>query len=200
MTMIKQSSLPEMVAQSRDVLANPSVTTFERYEQRGSMSNAAIYVGIAIVVAAFVTLMASLLPGPPGPSIGIFIGSLLSGLTQFFVFTGMVYLIGKNLYRGSGTWNEVAYTFALFTAPLIIIGAVLAFIFSLFAWIPLVNIIVGLATLLIGLLLMLVQIYYGYLAIQSSMNLRDQSQALITLILSFATSAVVMGMIGMVFR
>lgn len=195
-----QSSLNEMVTQSRDVLVNPSVPTFDRYERRGTMSNAAVYIGIAAVISTVLGLIGALLPGLPNASVGGVLGSLLTALTQFFVFTGMVYFLGKNMYGGSGTWDEVAYTFSLFIAPLIVVGAVLGLIVSLFAWIPIINLLIGFAAALIGILLLIVQIYYGYLAVQSSMNLRDQTQAIIVLVLSFVASAVMMGVIGFIFR
>ncbi|MFV9503078.1 MAG: YIP1 family protein [Oscillochloridaceae bacterium umkhey_bin13] len=198
--MISQSSLTEMVTQSRDVISNPSVPTFERYEHRGTMANAGVYIGIAAVVSAVLGLIGALLPGPPNASIGGVIGSLLTALTQFFVFTGMVYFLGKNMYGGSGTWDEVAYTFSLFIAPLIVLGAVIGLVVNLFAWVPLINILVGFVAAIVGILLLLVQIFYGYLAVQSSMNLRNQTQAVIVLVLSFVGSAVIMGMISLVFR
>lgn len=195
-----QSSLNEMVTQSRDVLVNPSVPTFDRYERRGTMSNAAVYIGIAAVISTVLGLIGALLPGLPNVSVGGVLGSLLTALTQFFVFTGMVYFLGKNMYGGSGTWDEVAYTFSLFIAPLIVVGAAIGLIVSLFAWIPIINLLIGFAAALIGILLLIVQIYYGYLAVQSSMNLRDQTQAIIVLVLSFVASAVMMGVIGFIFR
>ena len=199
MTMMKQTSLPEMVAQSREIMQSPSVPAFERYERRGTMANAAIYVGVAALIAAVLGLVASFLPGPPNPGIGGFLEGLLVSLAQFFVFTGMVYLLGKNMYQGSGTWDEVAYSFALFTAPLIVLGAVLSFVVTLFAWVPLINLVVGLAGLLVGLVLLVVQVYYAYLAVQASMNLRDQSQSIVVLVLSFIASALVMGLVSWIF-
>lgn len=199
MAMTNQSTLPEMVAQSREVLQSPSVPVFERYERRGTTTNAAIYVAVAAVIAAVLGLVGTFLPGPPDPGIGGFIGGLLSGLVQFFVFTGLVYLLGKNLYNGTGTWDEVSYSFALFTAPLIVIGALVGFVVTLFAWVPLINLIVGLIGAIVGILLLVVQIYYGYIAVQASMNLRDQTQAVIVLVLSFIVTAVVMGMVGWIF-
>lgn len=200
---MRQSSLPEMVAQSRDVLANPSVPTFERYEHRGSMSNAAVYVGAAALFAAILGMVSTLLPGPPDASLGGFfsgfIGGLLTALTQFFVFTGMVYYLAKTMYNGSGNWDEVSYTFSLFSAPLIALGAVLSFIVALFVWVPLLGALVGLAAGLVGILLMLVQIYYGYLAVQSSMNLRNPTQAIIVLVLAFIAAALVMGIVSWIF-
>lgn len=199
MAMMKQTSLPEMVAQSREIMQSPSVPAFERYERGGTMATAAIYVGVAAVVAALIGLVGSFLPGPPAPGIGGFLEGLLVSLAQFFVFTGMVYFLGKNLYQGSGTWDEVAYSFALFTAPLIVIGALLGLVVMLFAWVPLINIVIGLAGALVGILLLVVQIYYGYLAVQASMNLRDQTQSIIVLVLSFLATAVAMGLVSWIF-
>jgi hypothetical protein len=199
MAMMKQTSLPEMVAQSREIMQTPSVPAFERYERRGTMTNAAIYVGIAALIAGLLGLVGSFLPGPPPAGFGGFLEGLLVSLAQFFVFTGMVYFLGKNMYNGTGTWDEVAYSFSLFTAPLIVIGALISFVVMLFAWVPLINIVVGLAGALVGILLLLVQVYYAYLAVQASMNLRDQTQSLIVLVLSFIASAVVMGLVGWIF-
>jgi hypothetical protein len=191
MTMMKQSSLPEMVAQSREVLTSPSVPTFERYEHRGTITNAAIYVGVAALIAGLLGIFTGGFMG--------FLGGLLSALAQFFVFTGMVYFIGKSLYQGTGTWDEVAYTFSLFIAPLIVLSAALGLIVLLFVWIPLLGFLVAIFGFLVGLVLLLVQVYYAYLAVQSSMNLRDQTQALITLVLSYVGTLVVMGIVAAIF-
>ncbi len=199
MAMMKQSSLPEMVAQSREIIQSPSVPAFERYEHRGTMANAALYVAVAAVIAAILGLVGSFLPGPPAPGLGSFFGGLLSGLVQFFVFTGLVYFLGKNMYNGTGTWDEVSYSFALFTAPLIVLGALVGFVVTLFAWVPVINLLVGFIGAIVGILLLLVQIYYGYLAVQASMNLRDQTQSVVVLVLSFLASAVLMGLIGWIF-
>jgi hypothetical protein len=188
--MMQQSSLPEMIAQSRDILQNPSIPAFERYEHRGTMANAAIYIGVAALIAAVLGLVG----GFSG-----FVSGLLISLVQFFVFTGMVYFLGKNMYGGSGTWDEVSYSFALFTAPLIVVGALISFVVTLFAWVPVINAIIGLVAAIVAILLLLAQIYYGYLAVQSSMNLRNPSQALIVLVLGFLSSAVVMGLVSWIF-
>lgn len=191
MAMMKQSSLPEMVAQSREVLTSPSVPTFERYEHRGTITNAAIYVGVAALIAGLLGIFTGGFMG--------FVGGLLSALAQFFVFTGMVYFLGKSLYHGTGTWDEVAYTFSLFIAPLIVLSAALGLIVLLFVWIPLLGFLVAIFGFLVGLVLMLVQVYYAYLAVQSSMNLRDQTQALITLVLAYIGTLVVMGIVAAIF-
>lgn len=181
--MMKPMSFLEMLDQSRDIMLNPSVATFERHEQRGTLTNAAIYVGAAALVSA---LIGAISGGPVG-----FLSSLLASLAQFFVFTGMVYLLGKNMFGGTGNWDEVAYTFSLFTAPLILLGALVGLIIVLFSWIPVLNLLVGLAGLVVALLMLAVQIYYAYLAVQSGMNIRTGSQAAITLVLAFLATLLV---------
>jgi hypothetical protein len=189
MAIVQQSSLPEMLIQSRDILQNPSIPTFERYEQRGTIANAAIYVGVASLIAALLGIVG----GFSG-----FISGLLLSLVQFFVFTGAVFFLGKKLYNGNGTWDEVAYTFSLFIAPLIVVSAALGFVVALLGWIPLLGALVGLAGFVVSLVLLVVQVYYAYLAVQSSMNLRDQSQAITVLGLSFLASFVIMVVIGII--
>ncbi|MEI6179835.1 MAG: YIP1 family protein [Chloroflexales bacterium] len=190
MATVQQSSLPEMLVQSRELMQNPSVPVFEHYEQRGTITNAAIYVGVAALIAAALGFIGG---------INGLISGLLISLVQFFAFTGMVYFLGKRLYAGTGTWDEVAYTFSLFTAPLIVVGALLSFVVALLGWIPLIGWLVGFAGGIVSILLLVVQVYYAYLAVQSSMNLRDQSQALTVLILSFVTSAVAIGLVAWIF-
>lgn len=190
MTMMKPMSFLEMLDQSRDIMLNPSVATFERHEQRGTLANAATYVGAAALISALVGAIGG---GPIG-----FLSGLLGSLAQFFVFTGMVYLLGKMMFGGTGNWDEVAYTFSLFTAPLILLGALVALIIALFSWIPILNILVGLAGLVVSLLMLAVQIYYAYLAVQSGMNLRKGAQAAIVLILAFLATLLVSVLIGLI--
>lgn len=190
MSMMQQVSIPEMVAQSRDIISNPSVVTFERYEHRGTMVNAATYVGIAAIVSGLLGLVGGL---------GGFISGVLSALLAFFVFTGLVFYIGKSVANGTGTLDEVAYTFSLFWAPLAIISAAITFIVFLFSWIPLLNVIIGLAGLIISLGILLVNCYFAYLAVQSSMNIRDQGKAVMTLLFSFLGTGLALLIIGMIF-
>jgi hypothetical protein len=190
MSMTQQVSIPEMIDQSRAIITNPSVATFERYERHGNLTNAAIYVAIAAVISGIVGLVS----GPSGLLTG-FIGTLV----QFFVFTGLVFFIGKNLANGTGTWDEVAYTFSLFWAPLSVIGSLVGAVVVLLAFIPIINILAGLAGLLIGLALLVVNIYFGYLAVQSSMNITDQGKAILTLVLAAVGSFLALVVIGSIF-
>lgn len=186
---VQQVSLGEMVAQSRDVMTNPSVSTFERYERRGNMTNAAIYVGIAAVIAGLLGLSNGLS--------GLLSGAL-STLVSFFIFTGLVFWLGRNVAGGTGSWDEVAYTFSLFIAPLSVIGAVIGLIVWLFHFIPIINVLIGLAALAVGLIILLVQAYFAYLAVQSSMNILDQGKALTTLILAVVGTFIVQILVGTV--
>lgn len=197
--MTQQTPLPEMVAQSRDVLSNPSVPAFERYERRGTLTSAAIYVGAAALAAGLLGLVASFFPGPPEAGIGGFLGGFLGALAQFFVFTGLVYFLGRSLYEGSGSWDEVAYTFSLFVAPLILVGGALTLVISALGWIPLLGGLVALAGFLVSLVLLLAQIYYGYLAVQSSMNIRNPTKALIVQATAAVGTLIILGALAFIF-
>lgn len=189
MSMSQQTSIPQMVAQSRDVLTNPSVTTFERYERRGTLVSAAIYVGIAALIAGVLGSVGGL---------GGIVYNAISTLVNFFLFTGLVYYIGKQ-QGGTGSFDEVAYTFSLFSAPLAVIGAVVGFIVILFSFIPILNVLAGLAGALIALIILVVQVYFAYLAVQSSMNIVDQGKAFITLGGAFVATVLILFILGIPF-
>lgn len=196
MSMMRSSvSIPEMIQQSRDVMTNPAVATFERYERQGTMANAAIYVAIGAAISGVLSLITS--------GIGGLIIGVLAGLLGFFVFTGLVYFLGQAIAGGTGSFDEVAYTFSLFSVPLTVIGAVIGLVLGLLAFIPIINILAGLAALAIGLLMLVIQAYFAYLAVQSSMNIHDQTKAIITLVLAvvgaFIVQAIVAGIVGAMF-
>ncbi|EFO81527.1 hypothetical protein OSCT_0543 [Oscillochloris trichoides DG-6] len=185
-----------MINQSRDIMTNPSVETFERYERHGNMTNAAIYVGIAAIISGLLGWLASLIlprssdsPGFFGIAIGIVIG--------FFIFTGMVFYIGRNIAEGTGTWDEVAYTFSLFAAPLAIVGGLLNFVVAFLRLIPVLGSLFWLLGGLVSLLILLVQAYFAYIAVQSSMNIRDQGRAITTLGLAVVGAFIVQFVITM---
>lgn len=148
------ASIATMIQQSREVLTQRSVATFEKYENDGTLSDALVYVALAAAITG--------LFGLTGGISGL-IGSILSTLLGFFIFTYLVYFIGKQ-QGGTGTINEVAYSFALFWAPLSVIFAVLTLV--------LILTIIGLLLVpIVGIVALVVQIYFAYLAVQSSMNL-----------------------------
>ncbi len=168
MSMTQQVSIPEMVNQSRAIITSPSVATFERYERHGNLTNAAIYVAIAAVIVGILNIFSG--------GIGGLILGLVNSLLGFFVFTGLVYFVGQRLFNGTGNWDEVSYTFALFWAPLAVVGGLL----GLLSAVPVLGFLAGLA----ALIMLVVQAYFGYLAVQSSMNITDQGKAIGTLVLA----------------
>ncbi|GBF07491.1 hypothetical protein DAERI_150009 [Deinococcus aerius] len=164
-----QARLSDMFGQSVAVLSRPSPATFELFERRGGTQQALTYVLLAALVSAVIAAIFA--PFHANVTvIGQFITRLILIPVQFAVFTGLVYLIGKYLFRGTGTYPEVAYSFALFFVPLSIIGTVLGII-PILGWI-------------VGVLISAVMIFFGFLAVQSSMNLRDTVSGAVTLILA----------------
>ncbi|MBZ9716044.1 YIP1 family protein [Deinococcus multiflagellatus] len=177
------ASFRDMFAQSAAVLAQPSTATFERFERRGGTPQAFTYVllaaGISAVIAAFFAMFHT-----DVTVLGQLFTRLISIPVQFAVFTGAVYLIGRTFFQGTGTYPEVAYSFALFFVPLTIAGTLIGVI-PLLGW-------------LISALISLVMVYFGFLAVRSSMNMRDAAGAAITLVLAGLAHWVVGGLLLLV--
>ncbi|MFC6618752.1 YIP1 family protein [Deinococcus radiophilus] len=164
-------SMGDELKQSLAVLGRPSVQTFELFERRGGVNEALMYVLLASIVSALVAALMALMPWHADISPWTqFVNRLVGIPLQFGIFTGVVYWVGKQLFRGTGTYSEVAYTFALFFVPLSLISSALG-------WIPVVGWFIGLA-------ISLAMIYYGYLAVQSSMNIRQGSNPALTLLVA----------------
>lgn len=181
-----QATVTDMFAQSTAVLSQPSPATMERFERRGGLTQAFTYVALAAVVSAVISALFALMPWHSGLGFfGQFVTNLISIPVSFLVFTGAVYLIGKNLFKGTGTYPEVAYTFALFYVPLSIVSTIIGVI-PVLGW-------------LVSFLIGLVMIYFGYMAVQSSMNIRDTAQAVGTLVLSWLASFLVAGVVAGIF-
>jgi len=179
MSMTQPVSIPEMVNQSRAIISSPSVATFERYERHGTLTNALIYVGIAALISGVLGLV---------NGFGGLISGVVLGIAGFVVFSGLVFWIGKRFFNGTGNWDEVAYTFSLFWAPLMVVGGVL----TLLSVVPILGFLAGLASIA----MLFVQVYFGYLAVQSSMNITDQGRAIGTLALAFVGTIVFYALIG----
>ena len=172
-----------MVQQSIEVISRPSVANFERFERGGTAREAFIYVGLAALVTAVLSAIFHL--RSPGAALWTAIGALILTLLGFFVFTFIVNWAGKQFFQGTGTYDEVAYTFALFYAPLALISGVLGQI-PLLGW-------------LISLAVLVGYVYFGYLAVQSSMNIRDQGQAIILLVIAAVGYGIIFGLVTAVF-
>jgi Yip1 domain len=150
----------EMVNQSVSVVSQPSVTTFERYEKRGTLRDAALLIAASSAIAGLLSFRSG--------ALGM-MAAVIVALVGFFAFTYLVHFIAKQ-QGGTGTLDEVAYSFALFWAPLAVAGAIAT---MLLGW--------ALGTL-IGLAQLAASVYFAYLAIQSSMNFGDSSKIWTTLV------------------
>ncbi|ULH14924.1 YIP1 family protein [Deinococcus sp. KNUC1210] len=177
-----QATIQNMFAQSTAVLTQPSVATFERFERRGGVREAFIYVLLAAVVSAVISGLFALLPFHHVSAGAQFFTSLISIPVEFGIFTGLVYFVGQQLFKGTGTYPEVAYTFALFFVPISIASTIIGII-PILGW-------------LVSFILGLVNVYFGFLAVQSSMNIREQGSAVVTLVLSWIGAIIVNVIVG----
>jgi Yip1 domain len=169
-----QASIGDMVSQSKEVLSKRDTATFETFESKGGLREALIYMGIAAAITGVFGL---------GDGVAGFVRGILSTLIGFFVFTYLVYFIGKQ-QGGTGTFDQVAYSFALFYAPLTII-------FSAITLILVITLVGILLVPFVAIAAVIANIYFAYLAVQSSMNLTDTGKVWITLILAGLGSWVV---------
>jgi len=169
--MIQGVSINEMISQSMTVLTKPSVQSFEQFERRGTQREGLIYVGVAAALAGIVGAVFGLLTGGIAGLIGGLVIGIVGPLLSYFVFSFLVYTIGKS-QGGTGTQDEVFYTTSLYTAPILAVTGIVNAI-------PFLGCILLPATFILGIY----QLYLGYLATRSSMNL-DQNKAILTVVLS----------------
>lgn len=182
--MIQGVSINEMISQSMTVLTKPSVESFEQFERRGGQREALIYVGTGAAIAGIVSMLFGLLGGIAGAIVGL-IGGFVFPIVGFFVFSFLVFMIGKQ-QGGTGTQDEVFYTNSLYAAPILAVsGAISA--------IP----ILGCLALPVTFALSIYQVYLGYLAARSSMNL-DQNKAIITMVVAIIAQIVAGLIIGVI--
>jgi hypothetical protein len=179
----------ELVNQSLTVLKQPSVQSFELYEKRGGKREALIYVLVAAAVAGVISGLIGLIGGGIlGLIVGLIAGTLIPVAT-FYTFAYVLHFVGKQ-QGGTGTEDEVFYTCALYTAPLLAIGSIL----SILTVIP----ILGLIPALASLILVIYQIYLGYLATRSSLNLA-QNPAIITVVAAIVAQVIVTIILNRIF-
>jgi len=163
-----------MLKHSADMLTNPSVETFEKYEGEGGLLDAAKYLAVGALITGLLGL---------GGGISVMISNVISTLFSFFVFTGLVYTVGKG-QEGTGQFEEVAYTFSLFWVPIAVGGAVIN--------LALIITIVGILLVpFVTLASLIAAVYFAYIAVKSSMNIQDRGKAAITLIAAFFGTLVV---------
>jgi len=196
-------TFPYMFNASMSVLRRPAVATFEEYE-KNNLQWATIYVAIAAVVSAILGAIAFAIQRPfiaqqlrdaetqLGGQIDLtgalanrsFVGAIFSGLLGtligFFIFLGIVYLIGR-AFGGTGNFGELAFDMSLFWAPLMVVRALI----SIIAIGPL-TFLTGLVSFAIGIY----NLYLTYLAIQSGMNL-PKNKALYVILIIFGIFLVI---------
>lgn len=181
----------EMINGSVAVLTRPSVATFEEYE-KNNLGWALIYSLIAGMINAIISWIGSLVfpqqvvdipsmePGmataQPNLFALIFI-SLIGTTISLFIYWGIVYLLGR-AFGGTGAFGELAYGFALFSAPLTVLGTLVGII-------PFVGVFISFAVAIYNL-------YLTYLAIQSGMNLPANKALYVVLILLAIVVAIVL--------
>lgn len=190
----------QMFNASLAVLRRPSVSTFEEHE-KDDLGSATIYVVVGALIAAVLGAIAFTIQRPyleqqardlqqqlgsqfggqmpafdtllaPRSLVGSVIGQIGWALVGFFIFLGLVYLIGR-AFGGTGTFGQLAYDMALFWAPLAVLRAAI----SVIAIGPLAFL-TGLVSLAVGLY----SLYLTYLGIQSGMNLPPNKALIIMLI------------------
>jgi hypothetical protein len=179
----------QMINGSIAVLTRPSASTFEEHEQN-NLGWALIYSLIAGVINAIINWVGSLvfpqqvdMPGmEPGMAaaqpglFGLIIGSLIGTTIGLLIYWGIVYGLGR-AFSGTGAFGELAYGFALFSAPLTVLGTLVGII-------PVVGGFISLAVAIYSL-------YLTYLAIQSGMNLPANKALYVALILLAIAVAIV---------
>ncbi len=179
--MIQGVNFSEMINQSIKVLTQPRIETFEQFEKHGGQREALTYVAVAAGLAGIVALIVGLFTGIVGAIIAL-VGALVAPLLSFFIFAFVVNWMGKQ-QGGTGTQDEVFYSCALYTAPILAVTGIVGNI-------PVLGCLFAPVSLILGLY----QIYLGYLATRSSMNL-DQNKAIITVIVAIIAQWIVFAVI-----
>ena len=179
--MTKAPGIPDMINQSMEVLSKRDVPTFEKYEDKGTVREAIIYIGLAAILSGLLGL---------GGGIGGFLNGIISTILGFLVFTYVVFYFGKT-QGGTGSFDQVAYSFALFWAPLAVLFAAVTLV--------LVVTLIGLIFVpLVAIVAIAANVYFAYMAVQSSMNLRESNKIWITLVVAFVATVVAQLIIGRV--
>lgn len=179
----------EMINGSIAVITRPSVATFEEHE-KDNLGWALIYTLIAAVIGAILAaIRTALFPATVDPATaeqlrqlgidpataagqpdlgGAIIGTLIGATIGFFIYYGLVYLLGR-AFGGTGSFGELAYDIALFAAPF-------GVAYNLLNFVPFIGPIAGFA-------LWIYSLYLTYLGIQSGMNLPGNKALYVILIL-----------------
>jgi hypothetical protein len=162
-----KASVGDMVSQTREIISKRNAETFEAFENRGGLQEALIYTAIAAAIA-----------GVLGLSDGIrgLVNGVLTTLVGFLAFTYLVFWMGKQ-QGGTGTFDQVAYSFSLFWVPLSLLLQVVSFVLAIT--------LIGIPLIPVAFILFLIgSVYFAYLATKSSMNLSDNTKIWLTLLVA----------------
>jgi hypothetical protein len=177
--MTKAPGIPDMVNQSMEVLSKRDVPTFEKFENKGTVREAIVYVGLAAVLSGLLGL---------GGGIGGFINGVIGTILGFLVFTYLIYYFGKT-QGGSGSFDQVAYSFSLFWAPLAVVFSAITLVLTVT--------LIGLIFLpFVAIAAIAANVYFAYMAVQSSMNMHESSKIWLTLVVAFVATVVAQLVIG----
>jgi hypothetical protein len=168
-----QVQLSRMIRQSADVMIHPSVRTFNYYGARASDSETLLYVTVAVVL---IGLLNQLIFGHLD-LIGLAF-SVVNQLFGFYLFAGITYFVGRQ-FGGMGSFPTVAYTFALFYVPILVLAAVLLWALILLP--------IGLPSLLLIRLVELAALaFFAYQAVQAALYIRRPRDAALTVLIGLA--------------
>lgn len=160
--------MQEMVNQSVMIFKQPGSITFRRSLSRGSRVDAVLYVASG---ACIVGILRALLLAEFG--IAALLMEVFLALIGFFFFVAVVVLVG-NYLGGMGTFDEIAYAFALFYVPITLVSRVVIVLMETFSLAP--------ALLAwVGVLALLANGIFAYFAVQGSMHFRHPALALLTI-------------------
>ncbi|MER3481417.1 MAG: hypothetical protein C4327_13365 [Meiothermus sp.] len=176
-------TIRNMWSQSVQVLTKPSVATFEQYEGKGGLREALVYVLLASIISGLFG---------PGGGVGGFLARVIGTIVGFLAFTYLVFYFGKN-QGGTGSLDQVAYAFALFWAPLTVLFSVLTLL--------LIITLIGIFLVpLLGIVTLAANVYFAYLAVQSSLNLREGGKIWLTLLVAAVGTFLVNLIVGAIIR
>ena len=167
------AQLSRMLRQSFDAMLHPDVRVFNYYGVRASDSETLLY---ATVGATLVALLNALTFG--NLSIIGLAYFVVYQLLAFYIFAGIAYFVGRQ-FGGMGGFPTVAYTFALFYVPILVLPALVIWLLSLLHIAPPPLILVWLFQLVAWGL-------YAYLAVQAALYLRRPRDAALTVLIALA--------------
>ncbi|GEM49589.1 hypothetical protein [Deinococcus cellulosilyticus] len=169
------ATLTEMFSQSVQVIRVPTETNFNRFEDEGNFASAMVFMGGAML--AF-TAAGFYFSGSTGA-----VQHLLIALVYYFGFWGLAFLLGRPM-GGEATWHELAYTHALFMAPMLLGFTISSVAFFSFGYLQV-------ASMYLTFVFLGISLYYSVRCIQGTMNFYDPVKVLALIAGLLITSVVV---------